>query len=64
MKIEPVVKRIALKDTAEELENLRYWLSRPPQERIAAVTKFVKFSLSPGQRMDRTVYTKRKMHDA
>ena len=55
---------MALKDTAEELENLRYWLSRPPQERIAAVTKLIQFSLSPGQRMDRTVYTKRKMHDA
>ena len=63
MKIVPVVRKVKLKDIDEDLENLHYWLSRPPQERLAAVTQLISFSLKPGQRMDKTVVCKRRLHE-
>ena len=35
--MEKVVHKTSMKDHCEAKENLRYWLSRTPQERIAAV---------------------------
>jgi hypothetical protein len=51
-----------LKEIDEEEEDIKYWLSRPPQERIAAVTRLISKSLEPGQRMDKTVIVRRKLH--
>ncbi|HEY8782842.1 MAG TPA: hypothetical protein VIM16_14555 [Mucilaginibacter sp.] len=62
MKIAPVVRKAVLKDIDEEYEDMLYWLSRPPQERIAAVTQLRSHSLKPGQRLDKTVVIKRKLH--
>jgi len=62
MKIVPVVRKAILKDIDEEYEDMLYWLSRPPRERIAAVTQLRSHSLKPGQRMDKTVVIKRKLH--
>ena len=62
MRIVPVVRKAKLKDIDEELEDMRYWLSRSPQERIAAVTRIIKMHLQPGQRMDKTHVVKRKLH--
>lgn len=62
MKISPVVRKALLKDIDEEYEDMLYWLSRPPQERIAAVTELISHSLKPGQRMDKTAIVKRKLH--
>ena len=62
MKIVPVVRKAILKDIDEEYEDMLYWLSRPAQERIAAVTQLRSHSLKPGQRMDKTVVIKRKLH--
>ena len=62
MKIVPVVRKAALKDIDEELEDMKYWLSRPAQERMAAVTQLISKSLKPGQRMDKTVVVKRQLH--
>jgi len=39
MKIVPVVRKAILKEIDEEYEDMLYWLSRPPQERIAEVTR-------------------------
>lgn len=50
------------KDTHNQAsEDLKYWLSKTPQERIAAVTFLVHQMLEPGQRMDKTVFSQRKM---
>jgi hypothetical protein len=57
----PVVRKARLKDIDEDLENLQYWLSRPPIERIAAVTQLISLSLQPGQRMDKTKVIQRYM---
>lgn len=62
MKIVPVVRKAILKEIDEEYEDMLYWLSRPPHERIAEVTRLISFSLKPGQRMDKTVVIKRKLH--
>jgi hypothetical protein len=62
MKIVPVVRKAVLKDIDEGYEDMLYWLSKTPQERIAAVTQLRSDSLQPGQRMDKTVVIKRKLH--
>jgi hypothetical protein len=62
MKIAPVVRKALLKDIDEELEDMRYWLSRPPHERAAAVTRLISKSLQPGQRMDKSYVIKRTLH--
>ena len=62
MKIVPVVRKAVLKDIDEGYEDMQYWLSKTPQERIAAVTKLRSHSLTPGQRLDKTVVIKRKLH--
>jgi len=61
-KIVPVVRKAILKEIDEEYEDMLYWLSRPPQERIAEVTRLISHSLKPGQQMDKTVVVKRKLH--
>jgi hypothetical protein len=62
MKIVPVVRKALLKDIDESYEDMLYWLSRPPQVRIAEVTRLISFDLKPGQRMDKTVVVKRQLH--
>jgi hypothetical protein len=62
MKIVPVVRKAVLKDIDESYEDMQYWLSKTPQERIAAVTQLRSHSLTPGQRMDKSVVIKRKRH--
>ncbi len=62
MKLVPVVRKAMLRDIDEEQEDINYWLSRPIIERVAAVTKLRSYSLKPGQRMDKTIVVKRKLH--
>lgn len=62
MKIVQVVRKAVLKDIDESYEDLQYWLTKTPQERIAAVTELRSHSLLPGQRLDKTVVVKRKLH--
>jgi hypothetical protein len=56
-----VVKRTLLKNHNEKAEDLKYWLSKTPQERIAAVTFLRSQILKPGQRMDKTFGRMTKM---
>ncbi len=60
-KMIPVVKKGLIKDMGEE-EDLAYWISRPVKERLAAVTSLVSASLKKGERMNRSIIHKRKMH--
>ncbi len=60
MKIVPVVRKAMLKEIDEGYEDMLYWLSRPPQERIAAVTQLR--GLKPHERMDKTIVIRRKLH--
>lgn len=62
MKIVPVVRKARLKDIDEEQEDINYWLTKSPAERLAAVTSIIRQSLEPGQRMDKTFVIKRQLH--
>ncbi len=45
----------------DEQEDLLYWLSRAPKERIEAVTFIISQSLKPGQRLDRSAVVKKRV---
>ena len=45
----------------EVRDHLDYWLSRSPEEKIAAVTFLVAQSIQEGNRMDKTIVAKRKL---
>ena len=62
MKIEPVVRKALLKDIDEGYEDMLYWLSKSPAERMSAMTQLRSHSLKPGQRLDKTVVIKRLLH--
>jgi hypothetical protein len=62
VKIVRVVRKAIFKEIDEEYEDMLYWLSRPPIERLAEVTRLRSHFLKPGQRMDKTVVIKRKLH--
>ncbi len=49
-----VRRQISMKGSDQAAEDLQYWLSKTPQERIAAVTFLITQTLAPGQRMDKT----------
>jgi hypothetical protein len=59
--IAPVVRKVLLKEANDKERDLDYWLSRPPIERLRAVTFIVSESLKEGERMDKTHIVKRKM---
>ncbi|MEO6284191.1 MAG: hypothetical protein ABIN80_01725 [Dyadobacter sp.] len=42
-------------------EDLRYWLTKTPQERLAAVTFLVNQNLRPSQRMDKSATSQKKV---
>jgi hypothetical protein len=62
MKIVPIVRKALLKDIDEGYEDMLYWLSKTPQERMAEVTRLRSHFLKPGQRLDKTILIKRLLH--
>jgi hypothetical protein len=60
-KMKMAMKRVNMKEHDDEAADLEYWLSRPPGERLAAVTMLSGQLKKPGQRMDKTHISFRKM---
>ncbi|MGG7663590.1 hypothetical protein [Dyadobacter sp. BHUBP1] len=60
-KIAMVKRQVDMKAVDQADDDLKYWLSKTPQERIAAVTFLVNQMLKPSQRMDKTVFSQRNM---
>ncbi|WP_106928766.1 hypothetical protein [Adhaeribacter arboris] len=58
--IELVSTTRLMKEIPED-EDFYYWLSRPVVERLQAVTLIVSQSLTPGQRLDKTAVSRRKL---
>lgn len=57
-----VAKTVKMREHDEEAQNLEYWLSRPIAERLAAVTRLsAQLKSSPDERMDKTIFKKRRM---
>jgi hypothetical protein len=54
IKIERIVTRRELTDN-ERADNLRYWLSRPPAERVAEVERLRRLYYETIPRLERTV---------
>ncbi len=61
MKIVPIVTKVKMKGGDEDYKDMLYWLSKTPQERIAAVTHLRRAFLKSGERLDKSVVIKRKM---
>ena len=59
-KIVPVATRQKM-GAISATDDLQYWLTKTPGERIAAATFIVQQSLRKGQHMDRTAFSKRKL---
>jgi hypothetical protein len=53
--IEKTVKIYKLNDDNQRLSDLRYWLSRPPEERVSAVEILRKQIHGNSERLQRTV---------
>jgi len=56
-----VVTKVNMKEHNQSVEDIKYWLTKSPQERIAAVTFLINQNLKPGQKMDRTFFTQKKL---
>ncbi len=57
----PVVRKVQLREANDKLNDLEYWLSKTPVERLAAVTEIIFQSMRPDQRMDKGKIVKRKL---
>lgn len=60
MRLQAIVRKGHIKEIDEQ-EDLLYWLSRSPKERMEAVTFIISQFLKPGQRMDKSAVTRRKL---
>lgn len=60
-KLVPVVKKGMLHQIDEVKEDIQYWLSRPAQERIAAVTFLILQSLAEGECIDKSMVCKKRL---
>lgn len=58
-----VGKQISLHKPDQATDDLEYWLSKKPVERIAAVTTLIRQNLKANQRMDKTFTSQRAMKD-
>ena len=57
-KMAMVVNRVKMDEYDQSFEDLNYWLTNTPIERVSAVTFLVQQTLKPGQRMDKTKFKK------
>ncbi|MCF8449706.1 MAG: hypothetical protein K9G49_07520 [Taibaiella sp.] len=60
-KLVPVVAKGMLNKIDEAKEDIQYWLTRPAQERLAAVTFLVLQSLADGECIDKTMVSKKRL---
>lgn len=60
-KLVPVVNKRLLNKTNEATEDIQYWLTRPAQERLAAVTFLVLQSLADDECIDKTMISKKRL---
>ncbi|MCE7059829.1 hypothetical protein [Dyadobacter sp. CY343] len=60
-KIAMVKSQSEMTKVGQASDDLAYWLSRPVQERLAAVTFLVNQNLAPSQRMDKNAVFRKMM---
>jgi hypothetical protein len=59
--IVPALRKVKLKEAEEGMQNLAFWLSKPPLLRAAAVTEMITGTMEKFVHMDKTRVVKRKM---
>jgi hypothetical protein len=57
-KMAMVVRKFNMYEHDQDAEDLDYWLSKSPVERVSALTFLVNQMLKPGQKMDRMKFNK------
>jgi hypothetical protein len=57
----PVVRKVFLHNAAEEKNDLAFWLSKTPLDRLLAVTGIVSTSFSKSKKLDKSKIAKRKL---
>ena len=56
----PVVRKILLEKANEGENNIAFWLTKTPKERLSAVTEIISHSLKKSKRIDKSKIVKRK----
>ncbi len=59
--IQPVVRKVPMKQAADELNDLAFWYTQPVFKRLAAVTAIISQSLAHGERLDKTFVQQKMM---
>lgn len=60
-KIVPVLRKVALKEANDYSQDLNYWMTKTPAERLSAVTFLIRQSIKKDQKMDKSKIIKRKL---
>lgn len=61
-KIQPVVRKVSLKEADDYMHDVNYWLTKTPSERLSALTFIVRQSLSRGKnKLDKTQMARKKL---
>ena len=60
--IVPVIRKIKLREADDVKQDLDFWLSKTPLERVTAVTGIISHSLKRHQSIDKTNIVKRKLN--
>lgn len=60
-KIIPVLRRVALKEAEDYAQDLNYWLTKTPFERLSAAAFIVRQSLGKGEVLDKTKMGRKKL---
>jgi hypothetical protein len=62
-KIIPVVRRVSLREADDYINDLKYWLTKEPSERLSAVTLLSGQSLGKEQKLDKSKLVRRKLKE-
>lgn len=60
-KIIPVVRKVQLNEANDYTQDLNYWMTKTPSERLSALTYLARQTMKRDQKMDKTKITKRKL---
>jgi hypothetical protein len=59
--IQPVLRKVPMKDADDYKHDVTYWLAKLPAERLSAVTSLIRQTMEKGQRLDKSKIVKRKL---
>jgi hypothetical protein len=60
-KILPILRKVVLKEANDYTQDLNYWMTKTPAERLSALSFLVRQSIKKDQNLDKTKIIKRKL---